>query len=276
MRSTLQSLPSLIASGLLALVLLVSDMSQAQMGVQSSVLKNKEVDAYVLQNSHLPHTKQAKAQAADPFSEPVAVPPSSLELLIETPFTQKLPEYEPGPKWKYNLAEKTLELRYFVESLVMMTPDWEGYEPKIDFYADTAAIDISRSKEEFSGGIRQNGFGVQVSVVTEMTTTRGIMARATKKGEKVRPGIDESTYLHTLIIDPEKAKALVSHLKVEIRAQAVPWRPGDFVQCASRYSAPTISNPRELVQASCYLSTEIIALRFVDDRDGTIIHEWMR
>ncbi len=276
MRSVLQALPSYIANGFFVFVLLFSSASQAQTGAQGSVLKNKEVDAYVLENSHLPHTQQAKGQAADPFSYPVATPPSSLNLLVEIPFTQKLPEYEPGPKWKYSLAEKTLELRYFVDSLVMMAPDWEGYEPKTDFYADTAAIDISSSKEAFSGGLRQNGFGVQVSVVTEMTTTRGIMSRATRKGEKVRPGIEDSTYLHSFNIDPEKAKVLVSHLKVVILARAVPWRPGDFVQCASRYSAPTISDPRELVQASCYLSSEIIAVRFVDDRDGAIIREWLR
>jgi hypothetical protein len=249
----------------------------AALSQQSAPMTNVEVDSYVQKHGHIAHQRQSLSVPSDPFAIPQATPPRATNVLLEFPFVRKTEDYQSGPNWRYDVTGNSLALSYFVSSMIGETPDWEGLEETMDLrIAKTASVNVFTSERVSSGGRRQNSYGARAEVSVKTTTTRGIMARAANFREQAQPNSDNYDYRHTVTIAPEAARALVNYLKVQVIARVVQWRPGDFVQCTSSYLAPTVRYPQEQVGNSCYLSTEIDAVRFVDSRDDTVIREWRK
>lgn len=254
-------------------VTLVSFSSHAQ--EYSEIWGNDRVDAYIQAN------KPATNVEADPFAErPVPQPPAQRVRLtyLVTRADEGSPNQPISATWKYSIETQTLELttmRSVGSSLLNI--DWQGMAPAASY--DHPKLHQAwltfRSARENDAGEGQNAYGARVRMTRVMHSERGI-AELGRGFRGVGPAGDQIVIKHSMQISPELGRALVPHLRLVVEAVTVQWRPNKWVICGSDYSGATVRNPTILISEGCYLTTEVQVIKFVDSRDGSVVHEWIR
>jgi hypothetical protein len=81
-------------------------------------------------------------------------------------------------------------------------------------------------------------------------------------------------YSKYISMQPEAARAIVSHLTFVIEGYLVGAPSGGAVNCDAKFQSATILDPEERSGLLCLLSSRIQRIAFVDDRTDTPVAEW--
>lgn len=240
---------------------------------------NAELDAYILANRP---QDRAAAVAADPFAAPAAIPdPASTIHLVYEVAQAGTGSSAWSPTWKYDVETGVLTLSQTRPLSLTQNISWQGREPQVR-YSERPVLHngfmVFREVTESDGGPASNAYGATVNVTIVKTVGRGIAELAPFEA---RPGPSTGnrysmTYEHTMTISPDEGRALVPHLRLEVIARPKPWSPGRWVLCSTSYDGATIRHPTTSVGDYCYVTTEVMTIRFVDSRDGTVLRQWNR
>lgn len=223
-----------------------------------------EVNAYVAAN-----TTVRPSDSQDPFAaQLIPVAPNS-DIVLRLPVKRLDADTLMETNWHYDSDTQKLTLTGWQN--IHRTLWWDKKDatsPSIPVGELFEGFATSREVERQAGGTAQNSFGAKVEIVRANETIRGIMTRS-------RRSVVGSLNF-TKVIEPSAARALVENLEFVVVAKSLPWRPGDWVQCGTLFSVATFSNPTETTTSECYLNTEIVAIGFIDKRDGSVLIEWSR
>lgn len=230
-----------------------------------------EVDAYVAE-----HASRKQEDVEDPFAP---LSPPNENIILKIPFERKLIEIgwkcllESCATWNYEIETKQLALEFRQYDGRELEWNWQGTTPtnRGGTRITDGFVTFSDKEQEIA---RLPSDSKRLARYTFTQTVRGIIAR--RNGSYAIPDLLQAgqSFSHVTKIEPELARQLVDNLQVEIVAKSKQWREGDWVQCGRRYS---LAEPREpLTGPHCFLTVELVAVRFIDKRNGTVLRDWSR
>lgn len=125
-----------------------------------------------------------------------------------------------------------------------------------------------------------NAFGAEVEVTT-METWEIKLGRADEKPFGVFPReVDEYAILpkyqplsQTIKLDPQKAKALIANLTLQLEGTVEPNAQNQTVQCYDNHTAAKFDSPTEWTQHECIIQVHLTRLAYVT-KNGKVVKEW--
>ncbi|MND47923.1 hypothetical protein D3C80_388300 [compost metagenome] len=234
--------------------------------------------------AHIQSYKVATGVEADPFTPWIERAPAKDIVLSYGVLGAAVAEdlsLPLDPRWSYDAGRQALTISTDPSGQDTLAVDWQGREPSVRLWEGQVGLQdrylASRQVKVTDMGEGSNAFGAVRRVTKRAFTERGITeVGATSRGPRSGGGYGASSFVHRISIASEEARALTPHLRFEVVARSKDWAPGKWIICGVGYIGATVDIPTVFETDACFISVEIVAVRYVDDRDGTVLKQWDR
>lgn len=242
---------------------------------------NAEIDAYVLARS-----LQQPTRESDPFAAPPIPTAPATHVIVEYSVRgQNEPQGKEAidpASWTYNPT--TNVMMFTIKAPPPTGASYPALHQGWIVYDQTVAEVTGRGT---------NAFGASTDIITGLSVSRGIAEASNDILDEIGPqpiqpsspgdpissalmstGSHDYTFAYT--INPDAGRELARHVRVQVAADTVAYRPNQWVYCHQLTFEPTFSSPVSGRSESCYLTTRVQSIRIIDNRDGTVLKEWKR
>ncbi len=237
-----------------------SPLEVAPTALQTSLRTNPSQEAATWSNAEVTAYLRAFGPDRTGPADPFAVPPLPGEnIVLSFPIPAQMGELE--TYWTYDLKGQTMTVVATEDesatgrALIVDSP------PQTQLNMRGWALGARRGPPtmDFVGNR-------QIPVRTIQVMGFGQVQASRVLGSSAEP----REFRHTFSIEPDAARALSSHLQLQVSGKARPWRDGQWTLCVH-----DLSKMQSGIRVrSCYLTGVLETYRIIDKRDGSVIHEW--